>query len=82
MHTVVFQLTLFELLETKNQLKELLALNANCWQFPLVRTKRFRNRSFGYSTPAAWNFLRKDLHDSSIYLLSFKSMPKTHLFRS
>jgi len=32
-------------------------------------------------SPAIWNSLPKDLHDSSISLLSFKSMLKTHLFR-
>jgi len=34
----------------------------------------FGNRSFGYSTPAAWNSLPKQLYDSSICLLSFNSI--------
>jgi len=49
---------------------------------PHVLTKIFGNCSFGYSSPAAWNSLPKKLHDSSISLLSFKSMLKTHLFHS
>jgi len=47
-----------------------------------VRTKRFGNRSFWYLAPTACNSLPKELHDSSISLLSFKIMLKTHLFRS
>jgi len=64
-------------------------LRASLWSFtsgqlliPLVRKKRFGNCSFGYSAPAAWNSLPKELNDSSISLLSFKSMLKTLLFRS
>jgi len=41
-----------------------------------------RNHSFSFSAPTEWNSFPKDLHDSSISLLKFKSMLKTHLFRS
>jgi len=43
---------------------------------------QFGNRNFGYSAPAAWNSLPENLHDSSISLLSFKSMLKTHALAS
>jgi len=36
----------------------------------------------GFSAPAAWNSLAKHLHDSSISLLSLKSMLMTYKFVS
>jgi len=48
----------------------------------LYEQNKFGNRSHGFSAQAAWNSLPKDLHDSSIFLLSFKSMLKTHWFGS
>jgi len=76
---------------TKPSLRTTLAcLNSIFYIWPTTYTilvesahaKRFGNSSFSFSAPAAWNSLPKDLHDSSISLLSFKSMLKTHFFRS
>jgi len=39
----------------------------------------FRNRSFGYSAPAAWNYLPKDLHYCSISLLIVSSVCWKHI---
>jgi len=51
----------------------------SCIEAQWQHIKTLLNDCFGYSSPAAWNSLPKDLHDSSISLLSFKSMLKTHL---